>query len=64
VTAAAHLAEYEAAGPAAVRAHLGTEHPVAWRSFGLGGPEACQEIHRRIHADDDPARTFPTEARP
>ena len=66
MTAAGHLATFEAAGPAAVRAHLTFEH----LHGVLGHPAAVRtargwtslDLHRHLHPDDDPARTFPTEA--
>jgi hypothetical protein len=53
VTAAAHLAEYDAAGPAATRAHLALEHPVTSFAYAFehqGAPMAnWADLHRRIH---------------
>jgi len=64
VTAAAHLAEFEAAGPAAVRAYLVFSHRERLRQLGLDGPALAGQsvalLHRRVH---DPRSYFPTEAR-
>jgi hypothetical protein len=68
VTAAAHLAEFEAAGPVAVRAHLQTEHANAVRALHDAWPASATWAfgwtHRVLHASGTrhPARTFPTEA--
>jgi hypothetical protein len=59
VTAAAHLAEFEAGGPASIRAHLTEEHratTVMFRlSVALEDEISDADLHRRIHAvADDP----------
>jgi hypothetical protein len=56
VTAAAHLAEFEAHGPAAVRAHLTEEHRASRLRYTDLADLAV--VHRLVHLelkDGDPA---------
>jgi hypothetical protein len=67
VTAAAHLAEYEAYGPAAVRAHLAFEHTNGVLAYPAADRAArgwtSADLHRHLHPDDESEQlTFPTEA--
>lgn len=63
MTAAAHLASFEAAGDAAVHAHLMFSHRERLRQLGLDGPtlagQSAALLHRRVHDDEC---YFPTEA--